>query len=113
MIANDSNLQKEFGAGYTSGFQHDPNDPLCQANIRKIETGVNSTEPLVKSYWLGYQSALRDRNTLDKDLRAKAEKWYRSLSMNEQKDFCKAHKAVVIDGWTLPSYLVEMFLAAK
>lgn len=106
------NLEKEFGAGYTSGFQHDSNDPLCRDNIRKMESGVNAEEPAVKSYWLGYRAAIRDQMTLNREVRDKAETWYRSLSINEQKAHCAKHKAVVVGGWPLPSWLVEMWQEA-
>ena len=44
-----------------------------------------------------------------KEFQVKANAWWRTLSINEQKAFEKKHKAIVINGLALKSDIAMMF----
>lgn len=54
-------VKQEAQAGFISGQLHDDCDPLCQQNLKKVETGVKSESLLVRVYWRWYRVGLRCR----------------------------------------------------
>ncbi len=50
---------KEYLSGVASGRVHLSNDPLCKANLAKIQTGILASDrPLVQAYWRGYKDGM-------------------------------------------------------
>ncbi len=53
-------IQKEYKAGFASGYVHDDCDILCAANRRKMSIGLEAKEPMVRAYWQGYHYGLNE-----------------------------------------------------
>jgi len=53
-------IQKEYRAGFASGYVHDDSDMLCFANRRKMQFGLDDINPLIRAYWQGYYDGLNE-----------------------------------------------------